>query len=186
MKIHIMGASCAGSTTLGMALAQHFNCTLFDSDKYFWEPSEPPFTIKRDPELRNTTIANDVAKHQDWILSGSVINWGNVWLNMFDLVVFLYIPHNIRIQRLKNREIERYGDSLFTNLKQNSIYNAFVQWASGYDDNTTNGRNLQAHENWLSKLSCPVLEIKGDTSVDERAQMVINKVKELDNKKSHR
>ncbi|MDN5285916.1 MAG: hypothetical protein JWR38_2190 [Mucilaginibacter sp.] len=115
MKIHIIGASCAGSTTLGNALAQHFNYPLFDSDNYFWEASNPPFTIKRNPDLRNTMIAHDIAQHENWILSGSLVNWGPVWFNMFNLVVFLYIPHDIRMQRLKNREQERYGDHIFTN-----------------------------------------------------------------------
>jgi adenylate kinase family enzyme len=175
MKIHIMGASCAGSTTLGSVLAKHFNYPLFDSDNYFWETSNPPFTIKRDLELRNAMIANDIAQHENWILSGSLVNWGSVWLNMFNLVVFLYIPHDIRMQRLKNREQERYGSNIFTDPK----YLTFMQWASGYDDNTTNGRNLQAHESWLSKLSCPILEIKGDTTVDERVELVLSKIEEL-------
>ena len=65
MKIHIMGASCAGSTTLGNALAKHLNYPLFDSDNYFWEVSNQPYTIKRDPELRNTMIAHDIAQHEN-------------------------------------------------------------------------------------------------------------------------
>lgn len=179
MKIHIMGASCAGSTTLGTALAKQLGYPLFDSDDYFWEASNPPFTIRRDAELRNALIAHDTARQEHWILSGSVINWGALWLNMFDLVVFLYIPHDIRMQRLKSREMERYGNHIFTDPKQAAKYQAFIQWASGYDDNSTNGRNLQAHQTWLNQLSCPVLEIKGDTTVEERMEMVLEKMKVL-------
>jgi len=179
MKIHIMGASCAGSTTLGNALAGQLGYPLFDSDNYFWEASNPPFTLRREPELRNALIAQDVAPHQHWILSGSVIDWGTLWLDMFNLVVFLYIPHNVRMQRLKNREVERYGNGIFTNPEQAAKYQAFIQWASGYDDNSTNGRNLLAHQTWLNKLSCPVLEIKGDTTVEERIDIILKKVKAL-------
>jgi hypothetical protein len=60
------------------------------------------------------------------------------------------------------------------------MYRTFKQWASGYDDNTTNGRTLQVHQTWLNQLTCPVLEIKGDTTVEERIGMVLEKMKVLD------
>ncbi|WP_183562739.1 adenylate kinase [Mucilaginibacter sp. SP1R1] len=179
MKILVMGASCAGSTTLGTSLSQHFKYPLFDSDDYFWEKTNPPFMLRREPEVRNLMIAHDIAPHENWILSGSVINWAPLWLTTFNLVVFLYIPHNLRMQRLKAREIERYGTGIFTDADMANKYQAFTQWASGYDDNTTNGRNLQAHKTWLGKLSCPILEINGDTTVAERMGIILQKTQEL-------
>ena len=174
-----MGASCAGSTTLGAALAKRLGYALFDSDEYFWEKSAIPFTVKRNPELRNDMIISDTAKHGNWILSGSMVSWGEVWQHTFDLVVFLYIPHQIRIQRLHTRELERYGNLIFTDPTRAKIYQDFVQWASGYDDNTTNGRTLQVHETWLGKVNCPVLEIRGDTTVSERIDLVLRKIEGL-------
>ncbi|MEN0056833.1 MAG: AAA family ATPase [Mucilaginibacter sp.] len=179
MKILIMGASCAGSTTLGAALSQKLNCPVFDTDEYFWEKSVIPFTVRRDPELRNKMILSDTAKQDNWIITGSMVSWGNVWLHTFDLVVFLYIPHHIRMQRLKAREVQRYGNQIFTDPVRAKLYQEFIQWASGYDDNTTNGRTLQVHETWLSKIKCPVLQIRGDTTVDERIERVLQKIKEL-------
>ncbi|MDN3547058.1 AAA family ATPase [Mucilaginibacter aquaedulcis] len=176
MKILIMGASCAGSTTLGAALAKQLGYVVFDSDEYFWEKSVVPFTVKRNPELRNNMMISDTAKHDNWILSGSMVSWGEVWLHTFDLVVFLCIPHDIRMQRLHTRELERYGDLIFTDPVRAKNYQDFVQWASGYDDNTTNGRTLQIHEAWLSKVSCPILEIWGDTTVEERVDLVLKRI----------
>ena len=179
MKILIMGASCAGSTTLGIALGKQLGCVVFDSDEYFWEKSAIPFTVRRNPELRNKMIISDTAKQDNWIITGSMVSWGDVWLHIFNLVVFLYIPHHIRMQRLKTREIQRYGDQIFTDPIRAKLYQDFVQWASGYDDNTTNGRTLQVHETWLSKVSSPVLEIRGDTTVEERVELVLKKIKSL-------
>jgi hypothetical protein len=83
------------------------------------------------------------------------------------------------MQRLQNRELQRYGDRIFTDPERAEMYRAFKQWASGYDDNTTNGRTLQVHETWLTQLSCPVLEIKGNTTVEERVETVLREMKEL-------
>jgi len=174
-----MGASCAGSTTLGAVLAKQLGYPVFDTDEYFWEKSAYPFTLRRNPELRNEMIIMDTAKHDNWIITGSMMSWGDIWLHTFSLVVFLYIPHHVRMQRLKTRETERYGDLIFTDPVRAKNYQDFVQWASGYDDNTTNGRTLQVHETWLSKVNCPVLEIRGDTTVNERIALVLRKIKEI-------
>ena len=179
MKIHIMGASCAGSTTLGKTLSERLGFPYFDTDTYFWEISDPLFTIRCNPDERNQTIKRDLARQDSWILGGSVINWGQEWKDMFDLVVFLYIPREIRMQRLREREIVRYGDSIFTDHEQASKYQAFTEWAYGYDDNTTSGRNLKAHESWLEQLICPVIRINGDTTIQERTDIIINHLNTL-------
>ena len=124
-------------------------------------------------------LENDIENHNNAIVGGSIINWGDEWRTKFDLIVFLYIPKEIRIARLINRELERYGDKIHTDAALSKIHQDFITWASGYDDNTTNGRNLAAHETWLNKLSCPVLKITGDTTVNERIEMVTEEINML-------
>jgi len=172
MKIHIMGASCAGATTLGRALSARLGMPCFDTDDYFWAPSAVPYTVRREPAERIAMLKADFAANNDAIVSGSLVSWGDEWLTMFDVVVFLYIPHEIRMQRLVAREVERYGDAIYTDPERIRLFDAFKSWATGYDDNSTNGRNLQVHQNWIKKLNCPVLEITGDTTVEERIDLV--------------
>ncbi|MDT3404626.1 shikimate kinase [Mucilaginibacter terrae] len=179
MKIHIVGASCAGSTTLGNALSAQTGLPYFDTDFYFWEPSEIPFTIKRDRDARITMLRDAVALHPNHIIGGSLVSWGNEWLAAFDLVVFLYVPPEIRIQRLKNRELERYGDIIYTDPERISAYQKFLEWAEAYDTNAPTGRSLHVHEAWLSRVTCPVLEIRGDTTVAERVELILNKMKTI-------
>jgi uridine kinase len=42
-RVHILGASGAGTTTLAQALAARLGCPQYDVDDYFWLPSDPPF-----------------------------------------------------------------------------------------------------------------------------------------------
>lgn len=176
MKIHIMGASCAGSTTLGNALAAQTGFPYFDTDFYFWEPSEQPFTLKRDRDVRIQMLHNAVAAHPNHIVGGSLVSWGDEWLSAFDLVVFLYVPPEVRIQRLKNREFERYGDVIYTDSKRIEAYQKFLEWAEAYDTNAPTGRTLHVHEAWISKVTCPVLQIRGDTTVAQRIDLILNKM----------
>src|SRR5438067_5774243 len=147
MKINIFGASGSGATTLGKALGQALGYPAFDGDEYFWMPSETPFTVRRNPEERNAMLNLDTARHKNWILSGSVVSWNNNW--DFDLSVFLYIPNTIRMDRLKKREFERYGDAIYTDPERATLYHKFLDWARGYDDNTTDGRTLNVHQDWM-------------------------------------
>ncbi|WP_342648437.1 AAA family ATPase [Mucilaginibacter sp. CSA2-8R] len=172
MKIHIMGASGAGSTTLGKALSERWKHPYFDTDDYFWLSSAMPFTQRRAAEERNRFLKDDLQKHKDVIVGGSLVNWGDEWKTYFNLVVFLYLPPAIRLQRLMEREVERYGTAIFDNPERAALYQQFLTWATGYDDNTTHGRTLNTHRNWLSALDCPVLEIEGDTTIDERVNLV--------------
>lgn len=160
VKIHIMGASGAGSTTLGQAMAAQLQYPYFDTDYYFWEPSNPPFTTRRSSEERVAMLRNDIAQHPKHIIGGSMIGWGEEWLTAFNLVVFLYVPPAIRLQRLRNREHERYGDVIYTDPERAAAYQEFMDWASGYDVPGNTRRSLAVHEAWLRRVNCPVLEIR--------------------------
>jgi adenylate kinase family enzyme len=179
MKVHIMGASCAGSTTLGNALSAKTGFPYFDTDQYFWEPSAIPFTIKRNPKKRINMLNEDIALHDHYIIGGSLVNWGNDWLTAFNLIVFLYVPPQIRMQRLKDREFERYGHVIYTDPARIKEYQRFLEWAEAYDTNAISGRTLQVHEDWLSRVDCPVLRITGDTSIQERIDLVISQINVL-------
>lgn len=181
MKLHIFGASGSGVTTLGRSLEQKLGITYFDSDDYFWIKSEPPFTVKREPEERNRMLIKDLGTTEHWILGGSVFRWGEELLPGFDLVVFLYVPPEIRMKRLKEREYERYGDLIFTDDQRAEQHQAFIDWAAGYDHVTgLAGRNLRAHNDWLEHLQSPVLRIEGTQTVQERERLVVRKLSNLE------
>ena len=107
--IHLVGASGAGSTTLGAALAKRLGCPHFDTDDYFWLPTVPKFERKRDVPARQALLGADLEHHPAWTLSGSLCGWGDIFIPLFALVVFVAVPDTVRLARLQERERERYG-----------------------------------------------------------------------------
>lgn len=179
MNIHIFGASGSGVTTLGRALSAESGYPYFDSDDYFWEPTEPPYTNKRNATVRNEMMRAALLSTSNWIVGGSVVNWGNDVFPVFDLVVFLHLPKAVRMQRLMQREFERYGEVIYTNEQRAKTYKDFLAWAGDYDENTgLANRTLQAHEQWLAACASPVLRL-GDMSKEERLDAVWKKICEL-------
>lgn len=177
MKLHVFGAAGSGVTTLGEALSKKMGIPYFDSDDYFWLKTNPPFTQRLKPTDRNQLLLKDLKQTESWILGGSIINWGELLFPNFDLVVFLYLPKEIRMDRVRTREWERYGEVIFRDPKRQAQYQKFIDWAADYDDATgIAGRTLKAHQLWLKEITAPVLEIIGDLRVEDRVKLVIDKL----------
>ncbi|MEY8760994.1 AAA family ATPase [Chryseobacterium tongliaoense] len=177
MKIHIFGASGSGVTTLGKALSEKLNMEYFDSDDFFWLKTKVPFTERQAPETRNATLFQKLNATTNWILGGSIIHWDENIFPEFDLVIFLYLPQDIRLERLKKREIERYGDEITLNPERKEKFEKFINWARDYDEDTGIAkRTFNAHRDWLSKISCPVVEINGDYEIDKKIKIILDKI----------
>jgi adenylate kinase family enzyme len=168
-RIHITGASGSGQTTLGAALAERFGYRHFDADSYYWIPTDPPFTTPREVEDRRRLLGADLKAHPRWALSGSLMVWGDPFMPLFDLVVFLYLPHDIRMARLRARESARFGaETIAPGGHLHQHHAEFMSWAEKYDTAGDEQRSLYLHNRWLASLTCPVLRIEGDLTLDER------------------
>lgn len=184
MKIIIFGASGTGKTTLGKLISEKLNWMFLDSDDYYWEKTNPPFEVKIPLERRNENLKTDFKKYENVIVCGSLCTWSKFWNTAFDLGIFLRLPKTVRMKRLQNREIERYGDELITNeeIKKKSI--AFLEWAEKYDDETSDRLRIKEHQNWIEELDCSIIEINRDLTKDEMIKVIIKKLmREIEPKK---
>jgi len=170
-RIHIFGASGSGATTLGRELSEVLPHTLFDGDDYFWIEK---FDKMREARERVELLKEDLSNKNQWILSGAVCGWGDELKSFFDVVIYLYVPQDIRVNRLKAREFFRYGDEVLPGGRKYEQSQTFLDWALLYDTAGMEARSRVLHEHWMSGLSCPILIIEGDHSVKERVGMVID------------
>lgn len=158
-NIHIAGAAGAGTTTLGMALAERLNVTFFDSDYFYWQQTENPFTVARPKAERIRLLQEQTAGLEGWVLSGSVCGWGDPMISHFTHVVFLRLAPDVRLHRLRLREVQRYGDQVREGGSRHENSVAFLAWAARYDDGDHSLRSLRRHETWLKTLTCPVVRL---------------------------
>jgi adenylate kinase family enzyme len=177
-RIHILGASGSGTTTLAAALAARLGCPHHDTDAYFWLPSDPPFQHIRETKARQAMLRADLEQPGGWALSGSLCGWGDPFIPLFDLVVFLYIPTDLRMARLRAREITRYGEAAIApGGAMHGGSTAFLQWAAGYDEgdleNGSEYRCLRVHNAWLAALPGPVLRLEGAATVEANLARVL-------------
>ncbi len=171
-RIHITGASGSGTTTLGKVLAERYNYHHLDTDTYFWLPTELPFQEIRNIYERQQLLKNDMLKYENWVSSGSLCEWGDFAIEYFDLVVFLFVQQEVRIQRLFEREKIRCPESFIEGTVRAKQFNEFIDWAKRYDNGGMEVRSLYMHKQWLQKLDCPVLKIEVEVTVEESVRRV--------------
>lgn len=163
------GASGSGTTTLARAVADRWAVPHADADDYFWVPSAPPYVEKRAVQERVALMRQVFAPREAWVLSGSVMSWGEEVLEHCDGVVFVTLDPEERLRRLHAREeARRVGQGV-----DEAAWAEFVTWARGYDDPDFDGRSRVAHEAWLADLGLPVLRLDSAAPVDELCAAVL-------------
>ena len=80
-----------------------------DTDDYFWMPTDPAYTTKREIKERLCMMHKDVDKAENVVISGSLVDWGDELIPQFTLAVRVVTDTDIRIGRLQKRESESFG-----------------------------------------------------------------------------
>jgi adenylate kinase family enzyme len=162
-RIHILGASGSGTTSLAAAVARGYGHRHLDTDDFYWLRTSPPYREKRPPVERLARLRDALRESTSWVLSGSLCGWGDPLIPEFELVVFLTVPTPVRLARLRTREAERYGQhAIAPGGALQEAHVAFLDWAGRYDTGGLEMRSRALHEAWLATVSCPVIRLEGD------------------------
>jgi adenylate kinase family enzyme len=179
-RIHVMGASGAGVTTLGRALADRLALPHHDSDDYLWLPTVPPYRQLREIPERLRLMREMFLPRLDWVLSGAVAGWGDEIIPLLDLVVFVVTPGELRLERLRAREATHFGaGAVAPGGWRHEETEAFIEWASHYESGDREGRSLVGQEAWVAGLPCPVVRVDGVRPLAELVEQLCGDVSRL-------
>jgi adenylate kinase family enzyme len=172
-RVGITGAAGCAVTTLGAALAAQLGAVHIDTDDHYWMATDPPYQEKREVPERLARIAAEQARTGRWVLSGTLDRWAEPAIRDAELIVFLEVPTELRIERLRRRERARFGDMLLPGGAMHETHRAFIDWAAHYEDGTRPGRSRPRHEEWLAGLGTPVLRLDGTQPTDALVALVL-------------
>lgn len=155
-RIHILGASGAGTSTLGREIAARYGHGHLDTDDFYWLPSDPPYQTARPRIERLNLLRAALDTSPRWALSGSLCGWGDEVISRFNVVIFVTAPTEARLERLRAREAARFGAAILPGGRQHAQHITFLAWAATYDRAGPDSRSRALHESWLAALPCPV------------------------------
>ncbi len=171
--IHIFGASGSGTTTLGRALAEALSLRHMDTDDYFWLPTDPPFTQKRPVPERLALMQRDIDAAPGAVISGSLTGWGNPLMTQFTLAIRVVTETALRLERLHDRELRRFGERILPGGDMHEEHQAFLDWAARYDTGDASMRSQANHDLWQRQLTCPLLYVDGSAPPEATLAQVL-------------
>jgi adenylate kinase family enzyme len=175
-RLLVTGAAGSGTSTLGSVLAVLLGCPLFDTDDFVWVPTDPPYQAVRPPAQRLTRLRTALDTLDHWVLAGSIAAWGDAVIGDLDMVIFLSVPTELRLERLKRREAARHGARIAPGGDLAEIHAGFLAWAAEYETVGLGQRSRIMHESWLADLPCPVLRLDGSKPVPSLAATVLERL----------
>jgi len=150
-RIHILGASGSGTSTLGTALARRLQVPHTDADSLHWVPTDPPYTTPRPPDDRQALLLRTLPVAGHWVFSGAAMT------------------------RLRRREAARFGARILPGGDMATINAAFIAWAEAYDTAGSLRRGLITHEAWLADQLAPVLRLDSLAPVEQLVAAVLSR-----------
>ena len=170
--IIVFGAPGSGTSTIGRALARKLGFSYFETDDFSGEKIDtPPFRKSRTLEERTSLLQLAICSCENFVISGSMWDWGESFIPYFDLAVFITAPVNVRIDRLEKREREEYGERIKQGGDMFDYHRNFIEWSKTYDTDNPD-RSLKLHEQWITKLPCAVIRIDGANDIYENIERI--------------
>ena len=175
--IHIYGASGSGTSTLGRYISEKLGYFFMDTDDYFWEPTNPPYTTKRCLSNRIKLMREDIERYDNAVISGSLVDWGDELIPLFTLAIRVETATNIRLERLKIREREKFGSRIDIGGDMYDNHIKFINWAAAYDNGGMDMRSKVKHDEWEKQLICPLILVDGSRPLRENFELIKEKYK---------
>ena len=101
-RIHILGGSNAGKTTIAKALASRLDIPAIGLDDLHWDNSGGYLGIRRDADEKQRMLS-EILQREAWILEGVYYRWLAQAFEQADLIVMLTIPTWKRQARMLRR-----------------------------------------------------------------------------------
>lgn len=162
--IIVFGLNGSGKSTLGRELANALDYKYMDIEDYFFIESDIPYTKQRSREEYLSLMLSDIRKHDNFVLSAVKGNFGTEISSLYKLGVFIDVPYDIRIKRVEQRAIDKFGDRVKVGGDMYESEKEFLEFVKS--------RNIESVEQWSETLSCPIIRVDGTRDILHNIKLI--------------
>lgn len=168
--IIMCGLNGSGKSTLGKALAERLNFYFIDNEDLYFpkEDSQYPYTSPRTKEEVEKLLLCEIKKHEDFVFTSVKGNYPGA-NRFFQYAILVEVPKEIRIQRVKNRSFQKFGDRM---LPGGDLYEqeaGFFHFVESRPENTV--------EEWIQTIDYPVIWVDGTKHIGENINLIVKQIK---------
>lgn len=165
--IIICGGNGSGKTTLGRELAKVLFYKHMDIEDYYFPDSPIPYSKSRTREEVCELMREDIKKYKNFIISAVNGDFGEEINSKYKLAVFLDVPLDIRLKRVKQRAYDKFGDRV---LEGGDMYEQEQRFFKAVEKNYE--KKTEQTKKWLKTLSCPVIYLDGTKPIEENIRIL--------------
>lgn len=166
--IIVCGLNGAGKSTLGKALAKELNFYFIDIEDLFFPKTDPDYIYAspRTQEEVEKLLLSEVKGHENFVFASVKGDYGEAVYPYFQYAVLIYVPKDVRIQRVKNRSFQKFGNRMLSGGDLYEQEERFFDLVKSRPEDTV--------EKWLQHLSCSVIRVDGTKPIEDNIAFIKN------------
>lgn len=185
--IAIVGLNGSGKSTLNHLLARELGYFEMDVEDYYFpeqkahrqyaldhaeaRPAAQPYTSERDQAQVEAALLRDAEAHPQFVLSCVKLNWCEALRDRIDVVFWLQVPLETRLDRIRQREVRRFGPRALPSGDMFERQEAFRALVSKRDPSMI--------EASVADLPCPVVQLDGTRPLEENLAAILTHLDQL-------
>jgi len=162
--IIVFGLNGSGKTTFARELANSLNYKHMDIEDYYFIESDVPYSKARELEECKSLMLKDIEKHKYYVLSALTGDFGYEITSTFELGIFIDAPHAVRVERVRRRSIDRFGDRV---KEGGDMYEANMTFMDMVES-----RTLSKVTEWSEQIECPIIHLDGRKNISDNVHYI--------------
>ncbi len=164
--ICVCGLNGSGKTTLGAALAEKLGFKHMDVEDYYFTRTDNPYASARTREEVEELLLEDIKQKPCFVFSAVNGNMNEEINSCYDLVVYLEVPLELRMKRIRQRAFDKFGDRVLPGGDMYEQEEKFFEFAEK--------RSPEKIEAWLKGLVCRVVRLDGSKPIEDNIKVLID------------
>ncbi|MGN1348725.1 MAG: AAA family ATPase [Acutalibacteraceae bacterium] len=172
MGILICGLNGAGKSTLGKALADEIQYRFIDIEDLYFYKTNPEYDYDTHRSIDEVTelLNEQIDSGGNFVFTAVKGDYGEKLISNLEYVILLETPKNVRLERLKKRTFDRFGDRIIPGGDLYERENAFlIKVENRPEDYVTD---------WLKNINCPVIRADGTKTVEHNVKYIASFIKD--------
>ena len=162
--ICICGLNGSGKTTLAKALAKELQFKHMDIETYYFSSADTPYSSPKTRKEVETLLLEDIKQNPCFVFSAVNGNMTEEINSRYSIVVYLDAPLGIRMERIRRRSIDKFGNRVLFGGDMYEQEEKFFAYAEK--------RTPDKIENWLKTIPQKVIRLDGTKSIQENVELI--------------
>lgn len=169
--IMICGLNGSGKSTLGKALAERLGYHFIDNERLFFPKTDRKylFASPRSKEEVEEILMSEVREHENFLFAAVKGDYGEEIQKLFQCVIVVEVPRAIRIERVRDRSFQKFGDRMLPDGDLYEQEETFFHMAADRSDRYV--------EEWVDTVNCPVIRVDGTKPVETNVEYIMGRLR---------